>query len=188
MVALERERVMVAERDDCIIPLGAPPLEFLEADGSEQAFTTDQFRHDRGDESEHRQTTIQHFCTSVKSPSGFWAGKFHHWLFHVDVVMALKVMRHQAGGCLKCGCCRGCLLLGPARSTPSQMRSRARRAALAGSVSGSFPMVSGGAKSAAVPPAGHFSPSYSGRLSTARCMKRFTSGIGQPSRCSDSAM
>ena len=35
MVALERERVMVAERDDAVIPLGAPPPEFLEADGSE---------------------------------------------------------------------------------------------------------------------------------------------------------
>lgn len=32
------------------------------------------------------------------------------------------------------------------------------------------------------------SSTYSGRFSTARCMKRFTSGIGQPSRCSDSAM
>ena len=55
MVALERERVMVAGRADCISPShSAPPPDFLEADGSDQAFTTDQFRHDRGDESEHR--------------------------------------------------------------------------------------------------------------------------------------
>ena len=110
-----------------------------QTDGVKEALATDQLCGDRCNETDHRQSTIEHLGTLMESPTGVGVRKHHGRFFGINIVMTFKIVSDQSCLCLECGCRHGAFRVEPDRSMPAAYPVEAGTAARRGSVSGPFP-------------------------------------------------